>query len=990
MPLPADFLASLAAADDRYRPHLMWFWNAPLQEAEVRRQVRGFHEAGILEFYIHPMFGFPVDYLSDAMFEALGWAIDEAERLGMRFWIYDEYNWPSGAAGSYVIRDHPERRMLILERRQWREGEAIPELPGPEVGRFSSSDGTVSAYAEVPQNGVCPFSQWSPFCWNQEGYADVSDPQTVQAFIERTHEAYREHFGEHFGATIRGLFTDEVSYALAGAYGQAEAPIPWSHGFTQAFSERFGYDITSCLRSLMQDEGDFRRVRHDYWTLMAERLETAYYRQCAEWCEQAGLILTGHVSGEELLRHALLFFGDIHGCLRWLHYPGIDAIFPRFNHSAEHFIVGPKSGASVLRHSGRERLLCETYTGSGWEMTPLEMKVIFDKLALAGVNLLQYMGAYYSVAGMRKCLPGGYPPSHSFQNAYFSHYRQFGDYVARICQVVAQSRPTARLAVVYPLTAAQCEWRGSIGDFHGIAHAPPRFAALQQALLAVTNILVEASVDFDYLFESVLRQGRVADGALLCEHAEYDLLILPGATCLSAGAAEVLAHYVAAGGTTLVLNHVPEWSAGCTTLESAVQRTVGCTPDEANARVDAHLQAAAGTQVVDCPPAQWILSSDLTTEARASLAETLLPLIATQYRATQGIPAGVVATRRELRGSPVVVLMNQTGEHHEFSCPEGTTALLDPETGECHASVDRIGLAPYQTLIAVDAEAQSPPSPIAQCTHELVLGEAQFTTHEPNLWAASWELEIPDTGEWIAVDGLRLAPAHAVPPGREYRLRWRVDVREKAGPMEFVTEDLGESLEVTVNGHQIAELQPSRVWDWLNLSADITDLIVVGQNELVLSTRTPAWDAPHTPPQAALRGRFAVSDGAAIPAITHLHPGSWAEQGYPNYAGTATYRWELQLDAISGPVYIESDDIAHIATLTVNGRRLPTRLWPPYRFDVTGYLREGRNDIALEVTSTSGNLLGLSDSSLLLHGAEKTTREMPLPAGLVRPLRLRW
>jgi len=36
------------------------------------------------------MFGFPVDYLSDAMFEALGWAIDEAERLGMHFWVYDE------------------------------------------------------------------------------------------------------------------------------------------------------------------------------------------------------------------------------------------------------------------------------------------------------------------------------------------------------------------------------------------------------------------------------------------------------------------------------------------------------------------------------------------------------------------------------------------------------------------------------------------------------------------------------------------------------------------------------------------------------------------------------------------------------------------------------------------------------------------------------------------------------------------------------------
>jgi len=50
------------------------------------------------------MYGFPADYLSEEMFEAIGWAVDEAKKHGMRFWIYDEYNWPSGAAGGYLIR----------------------------------------------------------------------------------------------------------------------------------------------------------------------------------------------------------------------------------------------------------------------------------------------------------------------------------------------------------------------------------------------------------------------------------------------------------------------------------------------------------------------------------------------------------------------------------------------------------------------------------------------------------------------------------------------------------------------------------------------------------------------------------------------------------------------------------------------------------------------------------------------------------------------
>jgi hypothetical protein len=239
MHLSADPMARVAASNE-YRPHLMWFWNAPLEEAEIRGQIRGFHGAGILDFYIHPMFGFPVDYLSEVMFEAIGWAIDEARRLGMRFWIYDEYNWPSGAAGGYVFRDHPERRQPVLQRRQWQAGEAEPEAPGVEVTRWASEGGTVTAYYETLQNGVCPFAQWSPFCWDQEGYTDVCDAEAVGAFIELTHEAYRARFGDEFGKTLVGLFTDEVSYCLAGAYGSAEAPLAWSHVLAASFESATG------------------------------------------------------------------------------------------------------------------------------------------------------------------------------------------------------------------------------------------------------------------------------------------------------------------------------------------------------------------------------------------------------------------------------------------------------------------------------------------------------------------------------------------------------------------------------------------------------------------------------------------------------------------------------------------------------------------------------------------------------------------------------
>jgi hypothetical protein len=181
-----DAVERLSQVCEEYRPHVMWFWNAPLDEEEVRRQVRGFREAGLGAFYIHPLYGFPVDYLSDAMFRAIGWAVDEARRQGLRYWIYDEYNWPSGAAGGYVIRDHPERRSLILVRREWAAGEAQPDLPGPLVAQWNESDGRTVAYCETAQNGRCPFALWAPFCWGQEGYADLTDPQATRAFRDLT------------------------------------------------------------------------------------------------------------------------------------------------------------------------------------------------------------------------------------------------------------------------------------------------------------------------------------------------------------------------------------------------------------------------------------------------------------------------------------------------------------------------------------------------------------------------------------------------------------------------------------------------------------------------------------------------------------------------------------------------------------------------------------------------------------------------------------
>jgi len=56
-----------------------------------------------------------VDYLSEVYWERIGFIVEKARELGMQAWLYDEYNWPSGAVGGRLLRDHPEYRQRYLD-----------------------------------------------------------------------------------------------------------------------------------------------------------------------------------------------------------------------------------------------------------------------------------------------------------------------------------------------------------------------------------------------------------------------------------------------------------------------------------------------------------------------------------------------------------------------------------------------------------------------------------------------------------------------------------------------------------------------------------------------------------------------------------------------------------------------------------------------------------------------------------------------------------
>ena len=115
---------------------------------------------------------------------------------------------------------------------------------------------------------------------------------------------------------------------------------------------------------------------------------------------------------------------------------------------------------------------------------------------------------------------------------------------------------------------------------------------------------------------------------------------------------------------------------------------------------------------------------------------------------------------------------------------------------------------------------------------------------------------------------------------------------------------------------------------------------------------------------------------AANPKGGQLPLGDWLKMpGLDGYAGTVVYRTTFKLSPTAGSTYsLELGAVGDIAVVKLNGKSCGVRMWAPYQLPVTEQLREGDNQLELEVTN-----------SLAARFDPKNAR----PSGLIGPVRLR-
>ncbi len=166
---------------------------------------------------------------------------------------------------------------------------------------------------------------------------------------------------------------------------------------------------------------------------------------------------------------------------------------------------------------------------------------------------------------------------------------------------------------------------------------------------------------------------------------------------------------------------------------------------------------------------------------------------------------------------------------------------------------------------------------------------------------------------------------------------------------------------LSVNGTTI-DLTAASVdnqFDFSYRRADITGLLKEGENQLTVDLSEPK--PLKFLPALILWGDFAVDgEGQLIASPETIPLGDWRQHGYPAFCGTGCYRTEVDLTDM--PPHLSVDSNGYPVRVIVNGTDLGARAWPPFRFDLRGVAKSGRNEIAVKITSTLGHLFVSTES----------------------------
>ncbi|MBP1583761.1 MAG: hypothetical protein J6866_07385, partial [Victivallales bacterium] len=428
---------------------------------------------------------------------------------------------------------------------------------------------------------------------NESGCLDALNPNAVRAWMSLAYWPYADRFPEDMGKTIRGFFFDEPT--MVSAFHTED--VPWTAGLEESFRQRYGYDCRPLLWTLFTQTDGHEQFRYDYWRLVTYLFETSFTGQLSDWCQEHGVILSGHCWPEEPSCQRLMTnsTGDTFSLQRHLQMPGTDFLYCENNYAekagmcqdtpgwARNLIYSAKLPSSTARYVNVSQTICESSGASALDpgcTAPAATKKTYDFLYAMGITTMN-PAFPLDRTDIRKyvcMLDAGQP--------YWRHYKLVTDYLNRLGQFNSRGRTDTRIAVLSPLST-RFAFSEITDDTSIRSEKTPlnRKGDCVEPVLATLDALVRAHLDFELLFEDVVLDSPVAtSGELLAPNSNFQVIVLPQCYALDDAVWTKLDEFARAGGhlvavgasPTLPLKHGPQ------ALEVAPLPTVQLNPADAD------------------------------------------------------------------------------------------------------------------------------------------------------------------------------------------------------------------------------------------------------------------------------------------------------------------------------------------------------------------------------------------------------------------------
>ncbi|MBQ9938429.1 MAG: hypothetical protein IJO96_02750 [Oscillospiraceae bacterium] len=977
-----------------YRPAVMWFWNDDLQEREITAQLEGFCEKGVNDFFVNHVWGATDRYLGERFFEVIKHTVKEAKRLGLNFWIYDELNWPSGIAGGYLLKDHPETKGKVLQDTKFTVGQMARINDAYIKGEFVCAqmiyrddrkggaedvtdkvkieknahgfwvsfvnDGYTAVDVHVISTRLQESVEAASRMGSEEpGYVDGMDEKAMRAFIDYTHEKYKQAVGEEFGKTVKGIFTDEI--AIGSPHEIGRGVVPWNDSFAEKFQKRFGYELTPWFYALVEKPATAKekQVRWNYWQLAGELFRDAHVKQVYEWCDKENLKYTGHFDGEESMLWCVIQSGDIFEQMKYQHIPGIDSIYSRTEINNENFNTAGKIVSSCAKFYNRERTLCETYTVSSGKLRFDEMRRIANRLMVLGVNMIQYMGAKYSWNNARKLSEIAAQPSHNYHNSLFEHYDLLGNYMGRVQYVSAKTKPNGRTLLMWPDVSTIVNVDLHKNPFQRRNDEDMRPFEITE--VGLVNALLELNIEYDLFSEWLADDISAENGVAKLYSGEYDTVILPYVGETTDSIMKLVKRLNAAGVRLVFANELPQLAVDT----GVYQAPFGKTPEKLGLTQIAEnvvfIKNAAYEETMRGKNAHF---REMLEEAVGKGKRTL------DIRHNGDIYTG----KRKGEDAEVVFLCNDSdGERSASIAYREGMQLVDPDRCTVKKLIPAGGRAdihfdPYQMYILIESEDKvdweeeedlnlEPVKKLNPC--------CDIKVEKGNPLVMDWRFAPCeyDGGEIVLPGDDKLIPLNDEwVPGRYAKLNATCvmvcDFEVETVPKEVTLfAEYKDVLRCELNGERIDDKwSPCRLWGVYDASMNAASMLKEGKNRIVMVFKMPDHYVVYRAPYIMLKGDF-EADYTSIKSKRPVYQAAPVNgQGYPRFCGTAVYSFEENLTAEEAAkceyLAFETRDAAEVL---VNGRSAGVRLWNPNRYCVKGMLKEGANKIEIKTTSPMWN-----------------------------------